>query len=110
MVVEEPRVTPDRSEDPFAYAFRRADGRQIVTAWVKSADRTVDIAVARDAAAAVEHLFDGSVTAYTRFSGRTLSRVELHPEPRAFRVAAVTARRAPGRITRTLRVIRPWMA
>jgi len=57
VVVEEPRVTPDRSEDPFAYAFRRADGRQIVTARVKSADRTVDIAVARDAAAAVEHVF-----------------------------------------------------
>ena len=96
MVVEEPRVTPDRSEDLFACAFRRADGRQIVTAWVKSADRTVDIAVARDAAAAVEHLFDGSVTPYTRFSGRTLSQVELHPNRAHFRVAAVTARRAPG--------------
>src|SRR6476660_10092715 len=98
---------PDRSDDLFACAFRRADGRQIVTAWVKSADRTVDIAVARDAAAAVEHLFDGSVTPYTRFSGRTLSRVELHPEPRAFSSGGRNRASRPWRITRTLRVIRP---
>jgi hypothetical protein len=79
VVVEHPRVMPDRSDDLFAYAFRRADGRQIVTAWVKSADRRVDIAVARDAAVAVEHSFDGSVAPYARFGGRTLRQVELRP-------------------------------
>jgi hypothetical protein len=78
LVVENALPMPP-SGDLFVYAFRRGDGRQIVAAWAKSTDRTVDITVTHVAATAVEHHLDGSVTSYPSVDGRTLARVELHP-------------------------------
>lgn len=77
--VEPPAIRGAAAGDVFAYAFTRDDGRQLVAAWTKSADQTVEISVGRPATRAIEHHFDGSTTEYFAFADRTLSRVVLHP-------------------------------
>jgi hypothetical protein len=61
------------------YAFVLDDGRQLVAAWTKSADQTIDISLTRGATRAVERGLDGSTAPYPAFAGRTISRVDLHP-------------------------------
>ena len=73
-----PRTTGAAAGEVFAYAFTRDDGRQLVAAWTKAADRTVDISVNRPATRAIEHRLDASTAPYSRFAGRMLSHVTLH--------------------------------
>jgi polysaccharide biosynthesis protein PslG len=79
IVNEAPSVTGSTGADLFSYAFRRDDGREIVVAWVKSTEQTVDVSVRQAARTAVEHHFDGSTSEYAPFDGRTLRGVALHP-------------------------------
>jgi hypothetical protein len=57
--------------------FRRDDGRQLVIAWTKRTDQTVNISVDRAARSAVEHHVDATSGPYAPLRGRTLLRVEL---------------------------------
>jgi len=79
VTLDTPRLSGASSAGVFVYAFVRDDGRQLVAAWTKSADQTIDISVTRPATRAVEHHLDGSTAPYSAFAGRTLSRVDLHP-------------------------------
>ena len=73
------QTTGGSPDDLFVYAFTRDDGRQLVVAWTKATDQSVEISVAHPATRAIEHHFDGSTTPYSMFGGRTLSEVALHP-------------------------------
>ncbi len=79
LTLDSSRTSGATSPDVFVYAFRRDDGHQLVAAWAKSADRTIDISVSGPATRAIEHHLDGSAAPYPIFARRTVSTVALHP-------------------------------
>ena len=78
LTLDSSRTSGATSSDVFVYAFRRDDGHQLVAAWAKSADRTIDISVSGPATRAIEHHLDGSAAPYPMSARRTLSAVALH--------------------------------
>ena len=77
------------------HAFERADGTQVVVAWVRRGRpaRTVDVTLPRPGGTARSYALDGAWTAVGGFDGRTLRGVRLDAgEVRIFEVAPPTAR------------------
>jgi hypothetical protein len=71
----------------YRHAFKRRDGHHVLMLWTTSDERTVDVRVPQEGAAAIEHQIDGISTPYERFDGRRLSGVTLRRgDPKVFEI------------------------
>jgi hypothetical protein len=73
--------------DYYEHLFKRPDGAQIIIAYDKSNDVTIDLTITDSGSSVTEYALDGTATTYSGFDGTTLSGVALSDGvPRIFLV------------------------
>lgn len=80
-------VVGRKSKDYYEHLFKRPDNAQIIIAYDKNRDVTVDLTITDSGSSVTEYALDGTATVYSGFDGTTLSGVALSDGvPRIFLV------------------------